>query len=207
MMWKLETFYLYLNGLISSKMTNYLLWIFCRSRPTTPRSPLNQRRDMSRQNSFQNIPGGYWKGSQGSNLDYDDYSDFQMCRDYPYNELSRNDSIGGFMSESNYSAITPEVSRKLNLKFPEPKKDFGFITSPAVSQKKEPVPKPPRRNRSQEGASRSSSRMSNMSRPGSRMSESRESTPTNQQKHAVQVKIESPSRPRRFRYETKKNHL
>ena len=120
------------------------------------RSPYNQRRNqIPRQQSFQNL--GYWKGSQGSNLDYD-YSDFQMCRDYisssfcnSHNDLSRTESTG-FMSENNYSAITPEVSRKLNMSvIPQPKNsnDFGFVSS---KSKKESVPKPPRRTRSKDGS-------------------------------------------------------
>jgi hypothetical protein len=68
------------------------------------------------------------------------------------------------ISENNYSAITPEVSRKLSLSVrTEPKfpKDFGFVSS--SNNKKEAMPKPPRR-RSKEvggGYSRPVSRLSN----------------------------------------------
>ena len=112
-----------------------------------------------------------------------DYSFYDMGHDYiPCRTPSLLDSrcasrIGSLsiMSENNYSAITPEVSRKLSLSVKtEPKfpKDFGFVSS---TNKKE-MPKPPRR-RGKEAAhgpghgSRPASRLTNNS--------SQEETPVN----------------------------
>ena len=125
-----------------------------------------------------------WRQSKIS--DYDsDYSQFEMSRDYVRSPILYTESnlarIGStsIISESNYSAITPDVSRKLSLSHKiEPKfsKDFGFVSS-----KKESIPKPPRRTRSKDVSSRPGSRISNSSRPCSRNSNpSRETTPVNQ---------------------------
>ena len=125
-----------------------------------------------------------WRQSKIS--DYDsDYSQFEMSRDYVRSPILYTESnlarIGStsIISESNYSAITPDVSRKLSLSHKiEPKfsKDFGFVSS-----KKESIPKPPRRTRSKDVSSRPGSRISNSSRPCSRTSNpSRETTPVNQ---------------------------
>jgi hypothetical protein len=99
-------------------------------------------------------------------LDFSDYSLYDNSMDFGIRRsISRMDS-NSLISENNYSAITPEVSRKLSLSVrTEPKfpKDFGFVSS-SNNNKKDVMPKPPRR-RSKEvgggGYSRPVSRLSN----------------------------------------------
>ena len=120
-------------------------------RETTP-SSLVYSNPVQRRNS-------YLERSDSRLSDFDsDYPPFEMSREYARTPLLFSDSnlsrMGStsLISESNYSAITPEVSRKLCLSAQtEPKfsKDFGFVSS-----KKESVPKPPRRTRSKDVPSR-----------------------------------------------------
>ena len=110
-------------------------------------------------------------------LDFSDYSLYDPGLEFggARRSMSRMGSTS-LISESNYSAITPEVSRKLSLSVrTEPKfpKDFGFVSS----NKKDVMPKPPRR-RSKDvvgGYSRPTSRMSNNNNNNS----SRDETPVN----------------------------
>ena len=95
------------------------------------------------------------------------------------------------ISESNYSAITPEVSRKLSLSNRlEPKfshNNFGFVSSKKDSGGGGMMPKPPRRTRSKDVPS---TRATGLSRPTSRLSSSsRETTPVNQIRKVSQTVI------------------
>jgi hypothetical protein len=120
--------------------------------------PLAYQRPFSRQSTT--------PGSPLMDLDFSDYSLYDNSMDFGIRRsISRMDS-NSLISENNYSAITPEVSRKLSLSVrTEPKfpKDFGFVSS-SNNNKKDVMPKPPRR-RSKEvgggGYSRPVSRLSN----------------------------------------------
>eukprot|EP00092_Neocalanus_flemingeri_P014251 GFUD01015371.1.p1 GENE.GFUD01015371.1~~GFUD01015371.1.p1 ORF type:complete len:1944 (+),score=429.50 GFUD01015371.1:197-5833(+) len=156
------------------------------SRPTTPL--------LSKQNSFDNFgqfmqspsthrfEDQYNKRHSSDIYDSADYGVYQMSRDFvrtpsiiDERALSRIGSTS-LVSESNYSAFTPIVERKMSvssistpLATPKLNRDFGFVSS-----KKDNMPKPPRR-RSKD------TRDGFDSRPQSRQikSSSRETTPVN----------------------------
>jgi len=154
------------------------------SRPTTPL--------LSKQNSFNNFSqfsasphrfeDQYNKRHSSDMYDSDYGAVYQMSRDFVRTPsilddraLSRIGSTS-LVSENNYSAFTPEVTRKMSvssvstpLTTPKLNRDFGFVSS-----KKENMPKPPRR--------RSKDHKDGFgSRPQSRQinSSSRETTPVN----------------------------
>ena len=175
------------------------------SRSTTPL--------LSKQNSFNNFGifststrdsydnnnyrGRNSAGLSSECLDDSDYGAYQISRDFirtpsvlDERALSRIGSTSYF-DDNDYSAFTPDLSvhRKMSfsssvcstpLQTPKLNRDFGF-----VSNKKDLMPKPPRR-RSKDASSRPVSRQDRSS--------SRESTPTN-----IPVSVKSPVRPSRIR--------
>jgi len=169
--------------LLNEREFNHGDWLPTRS--YTPLVPLITSRGVTTP-TFQRPFSRQSTASPLRDLDLSDYSVYEMSRDFisrrtPSLLDSRSVSRMGsssIISENNYSAITPEVSRKLSLSMrTEPKfpKDFGFVSS--NNHKKEQMPKPPRR-RSKEV---SSSAGYSSSRPVSRLSNnsSREETPVN----------------------------
>jgi len=168
---------------LNERELNHADWLPQRS--YTPLVPLNTGRGAvtsTYQRPFSRLSAA---SSPLRDFELSDYSVYDMNHDYiPCRTPSLLDSrcasrIGSLsiMSENNYSAITPEVSRKLSLSVKtEPKfpKDFGFVSS---NIKKELMPKPPRRR----GKDASNVPGYSSSRPASHLSNnsSREETPVN----------------------------